>query len=108
MLRRVLQLEEEAERGRAELAAQLEKAAQGDSKARTAAENALSMESLRLQLSSEEVRRRPPPVFMLPGSHTLPILNEEFFAKPVFGSMVVFVCYSVSVSFSSTLLQLVK
>ena len=55
MLRRVLLLEEEAEKGRAELAAQLEKAAQGDRRARAAAENALSIETLRLQLSSHEV-----------------------------------------------------
>lgn len=90
VLRRVLQLEEEAERGRAELATQLEKAAQGDSRARTAAENALSTETLRLHLSCQEVRPLSCFPCFPPGSLPHPfILNEEFLLQ------------SVSVSFSS-------
>lgn len=48
--------EAEAERGRAELAAQLEKMAPNDRRACAAAESACAMEALRLRLSEEEVR----------------------------------------------------
>ncbi|CAB1102068.1 unnamed protein product [Ectocarpus sp. CCAP 1310/34] len=54
MLRRVLVLEAEAERGRVELAAQLEKAAPGDRKHCAAAESACAMDTLRLELSNQQ------------------------------------------------------
>lgn len=56
VLRRVLVLEAEAERGRVELAAQLEKAAPGDRKLWAAAESACAMDSLRLELANQQVR----------------------------------------------------
>lgn len=55
VLRRALKLEEEAEKGRAELAAVLEKAAPGDRQACAAAENACAVETLALTLSHEKV-----------------------------------------------------
>lgn len=48
-------LEAEAEKGRAELAALLEKAAPGDRRACAVAENACAMETLRLELANQEV-----------------------------------------------------
>lgn len=50
-------LEEAAEKGRAQLAAVLEKAAPGDRRACAAAETACAVETLRLQLSRQEVRK---------------------------------------------------
>ncbi|CAM9283936.1 unnamed protein product [Ectocarpus sp. 8 AP-2014] len=54
VLRRVLVLEAEAERGRVELAAQLEKAAPGDRKVCAAAESACAMDTLRLELTNQQ------------------------------------------------------
>lgn len=51
----MLKAEAEAERGRAELAAHLEKMAPHDRRACAAAESACAMEALRLQLSDQEV-----------------------------------------------------
>lgn len=50
-------LEAEAERGRVELAAQLEKAAPGDRKLCAAAESACAMDTLRLELTNQQVRK---------------------------------------------------
>lgn len=52
----MLKAEEEAERGRAELAAQLQKMSPHDRRACAAAESACAMETLRLQLSGQEVK----------------------------------------------------
>lgn len=49
-------LEEEAGRGRSGLAAQLEKVAPEDRRARAAVESACAMEALRLQLADQEVK----------------------------------------------------
>eukprot|EP00752_Nemacystus_decipiens_P007780 g6948.t1 len=54
VLRRVLKAEEEAERGRAELAAKLDKMSPHERRACAAAESACAMEALRMQLADQE------------------------------------------------------